>query len=104
MTTPNLGADDFTAVNFHGMQEAQADFELVYRAVRDELDDLNKDLKTLLGEWIGSANNQYGQTMDRWNRAADDMNNKLNALGITIRDVHSNYSEAELHNARLWVD
>jgi early secretory antigenic target protein ESAT-6 len=96
------GSDDFTAVNFGGMEQAQADFELVYRNVRDELDKLNQDLVKLLGDWIGNANNQYGQTMHKWNSAADDMSNTLNALGITIGNVHSNYSEAELHNARLW--
>ncbi|GAA4505389.1 hypothetical protein GCM10023191_061000 [Actinoallomurus oryzae] len=102
MTTPNLGSDDYTSVNFHGMQQAQADFEVIYRAVRDELEDLNKDLRALLGDWIGNANNQYGQTMNTWNSAADDMAGKLNALGLTIGDVHSNYSEAEIHNVKLW--
>jgi WXG100 family type VII secretion target len=96
------GSDDFTAVNFHGMAQAQADFELIYRAVADELGDLNKDLKNLLGDWIGDANNQYGQTMQKWNSAASDMASTLNALGLTIGDVHSNYSEAEKQNARLW--
>ncbi|WP_329244002.1 WXG100 family type VII secretion target [Actinoallomurus sp. NBC_01490] len=96
------GSDDYTSVNFHGMQQAQADFELIYRGVADELGDLDKDLKKLLGDWIGNANNEYGQTMLKWQRAVDDMANTLNALGITIRDVHSNYSEAELANARLW--
>jgi WXG100 family type VII secretion target len=96
------GSDDYTRANFHGMAQAQADFELIYRGVADELQDLNGDLIKLLGEWIGDANNQYGQTMSKWNTAADDMSNTLKALGLTIRDVHSNYSEAERHNAALW--
>jgi WXG100 family type VII secretion target len=98
----SVGQDDYTAVNFHGMEQAKADFELIYRAVADELDDLNKDLVSLLGEWVGQANNQYGQTMDRWNKAAGDMATTLQALHITIGDVHANYSAAEQANARLW--
>ena len=98
----NVGQDDYTAVNFHGMEQAKADFELIYRAVEDELGDLNKDLVNLLGEWVGQANNQYGETMAKWNRAAGDMATTLQALHITIGDVHSNYSEAELANAKLW--
>jgi WXG100 family type VII secretion target len=96
------GAGDYTRANFHGMAQAEADFELIYRGVADELQDLNSDLINLLGEWVGDANNQYGQTMSKWNIAADDMSNTLKALGLTIRDVHSNYSEAERHNAALW--
>lgn len=98
----STGQDDYTAVNFHGMEQAKADFEIIYKAVEDELEDLNKDLVNLLGEWVGKANNQYGQTMDQWNKAAADMAGTLQALHVTIGDIHSNYSEAELHNARLW--
>ncbi|MCO5968785.1 MULTISPECIES: WXG100 family type VII secretion target [Actinoallomurus] len=93
---------DYTDVNFHGMAQAEADFSLVFRAVEDELQDLNKDLKNILGTWVGDTHNAYGQVYDKWNKAADDMKNVLGQLGITIKDIHSGYSEAELHNARLW--
>lgn len=97
------GELDYTRANFMTLQEAEADFSMAFRALRDELDDLDRELRGLLAPWIGDAALNYEGTQREWNSAANDMSNVLRALGLAIGDVHHNYASAEKANADLWA-
>jgi early secretory antigenic target protein ESAT-6 len=96
------GQLDYTRANFGTLQQAEADFSLAFRALRDELDDLDGELKKLLAPWVGQAGSTYEVAKGQWNSAAADMSTVLQRLGITIGDVHQNYSAAEKANNDLW--
>jgi early secretory antigenic target protein ESAT-6 len=96
------GQLDYTRANFGTLQQAEADFSLAFRALVDELDDLDGELKKLLAPWVGQAGSTYETAKAQWNGAAGDMSAVLQRLGITIGDVHQNYSAAEKANNDLW--
>ncbi len=96
------GQLDYTRANFGTLQQAEADFSLAFRALRDELDDLNGELRTLLAPWVGVAGSTYETAKTQWNSAANDMSAVLNQLGLVIGNVHQNYSAAEKANNDLW--
>jgi len=93
---------DYTRANFSTFAQAETDFSLAYRALVDELDDLDRDLKKLLAPWVGQAGSAYEVAKAAWTSAAADMGNVLKALGLSITDVHQNYSAAEKANNDLW--
>lgn len=93
---------DYTRANFSGLQTAQADFGLSYRALVDTLDDLERDLESKLAQWEGSARSAYYEAKKQWDSAAAHMGQVLQQLGVVIGDAHENYSAAERRNAGLW--
>src|SRR3569833_3281671 len=96
------GQLDYTRAKFSTLQQAEADFSLAFRALRDELDDLDKDLKVLLAPWVGQAGSTYETAKTAWTSAANDMSAVHQRLGITIGDVLQNFSAAEMANIDLW--
>lgn len=95
-------SDGYTQVDFAAMQQAEADFADAYRSLRSELDDLEGQLKTLLAPWVGKANSAYEVEHTNWTNASSDMAATLQGFGFAIRDIHGNYSDAEMKNFRLW--
>lgn len=94
--------DSYTRANFGQMQQAQADFTLAYRALVDELDDLEKVLENSLSQWEGGAQTAYWEAKRQWDSAAAHIGQILNQLGVTIGEAHSNYSGAERANLNIW--
>lgn len=94
--------DSYTKANFSAMQQAQADFTLAYRALVDELDDLEKNLENNLSRWEGGAQTAYWEAKRQWDTAAAHIGQILNQLGVTIGEAHSNYSGAERANLNIW--
>ncbi|MEO3826966.1 WXG100 family type VII secretion target [Actinomadura sp. B10D3] len=95
-------SDSYTKANFGAMQQAQADFTLAYRALVDELDDLEKSLEQHLSSWEGGAQTAYWEAKRQWDSAAAHIGQVLNQLGVVIGDAHSNYSGAERANLNIW--
>ncbi|WP_165966620.1 WXG100 family type VII secretion target [Actinomadura sp. 7K507] len=95
-------SDSYTKANFGQMQQAQADFTLAYRALVDELDDLEKVLENSLSQWEGGARSAYWDAKRQWDTAAAQIGQILSQLGVTIGDAHSNYSGAERANLNTW--
>lgn len=94
---------DYTKANFGAMQQAQADFTLAYRALTDELDDLEKTLEKQLAQWEGDAVSAYWDAKRQWDAAANHIGQVLNQLGAVIGEAHSNYSSAERRNQGIWA-
>ncbi|MBE1533336.1 WXG100 family type VII secretion target [Actinomadura algeriensis] len=95
-------SDSYTKANFGTMQQAQADFSLAYRALVDELNDLESNLEKNLAQWEGSAVQAYWDAKRQWDAAANHIGQVLNQLGTVIGEAHSNYSNAERMNQGIW--
>jgi len=95
-------SDSYTKANFGTMQQAQADFSLAYRALVDELHDLESTLEKHLGQWEGDAQGAYWDAKRQWDAAANHIGRVLNELGVVIGEAHSNYSNAERRNQGIW--
>ncbi|MEV4254022.1 WXG100 family type VII secretion target [Spirillospora sp. NPDC049652] len=96
-------SDSYTKANFGTMQQAQADFSLTYRALVDELQDLEKELEKHLQQWEGDAVQAYWDAKRQWDAAAQHIGTVLNQLGVVIGEAHSNYSAAERKNQGIWA-
>ncbi|GAA3969261.1 hypothetical protein GCM10023085_59500 [Actinomadura viridis] len=92
----------YQRANMPALQQAQADFTLAYRALTDELDDLEKNLESKLSRWEGNAVEAYWIHKREWDKAAQHIGTVLNQLGMVIGDAHTNYTAAERRNQGIW--
>ncbi|WP_131739488.1 WXG100 family type VII secretion target [Actinomadura roseirufa] len=95
-------SDSYTFANFPKMQQAEADFSLAYRALLDELHDLESELEKNLSRWEGDAQGAYWTFKAEWDKSAAHIGQVLAQLGIVIGEAHSNYSNAERKNQGIW--
>ncbi|GAB2853801.1 hypothetical protein GCM10027176_65580 [Actinoallomurus bryophytorum] len=97
------GTDDgYTQVHFGSMAEAEEDFKQAYRALREELDSLDPELRRDLAPWVGKANSAYEVEHTNWTNAADDMALTIQSFGSTLTQIHGTYQDAENAATRLW--
>jgi len=83
-------ADGPMEVHFTRLQMSQADMSLAWRSLEDHLEDLETDLRNLLGDWASDSNAEYTAVRNRWRQAATDMSNVLN------------FTAAERANIDIW--
>jgi WXG100 family type VII secretion target len=85
------------------MQQAQADLSLAYRALTDELHDLENSVEQGLAEWEGEAKAAYEQAKRKWNKLAMHMAETLKQIGVLVGGAHDGYSAAERRNQGIWA-
>lgn len=93
---------DYTAWNGSSMTQAEADLRLAYRGIKDELEDLEREVEKHLQQWTGTARESYTSAKSDWHTATDELNHILGTLGVAVRDIHDNYSQAERDNQTIF--
>jgi 6 kDa early secretory antigenic target len=93
---------EFTAVNFGGMAQGEADFASVYQALQNTLTTLESQLNSSLSQWTGSAQQAYYAAKAKWDAAAADMATVVNSLSQVIGVANANYTQTEAVNRAMW--
>lgn len=93
---------DYTRVQFAAMEQGQADFQRTYTALQSEIEQLESQLNSNLGEWVGSAQQAYHQAQAQWNAAMANMQQVIQQLGVVIGQANDNYQQAEAQNTARW--
>lgn len=93
---------EFTAVNFGGMTQGEADFASVYQALQNTLTTLESQLNSSLSQWTGSAQQAYYAAKAKWDAAAADMATVVNSLSQVIGVANANYTQTEAVNRAMW--
>lgn len=89
-------------VDLASMERAAGDFGITLKAIRDELETLERDLSVHLKEWEGDAQKSYKAFHDEWHSAAQEMADSLAGLRKKIVHAHTNYHSAHSANLRTW--
>jgi 6 kDa early secretory antigenic target len=89
-------------VDLASMKRAAGDFGITLKAIEDELETLERDLKVHLSEWEGDARRAYQAFHDEWHAAARAMTRSLAGLRKKIAHAHANYHSAHRANQRTW--
>lgn len=95
--------NDYTRVMFGALEQGQADFQQTYSSLQSEIDTLQSQLQTNLGEWVGSAQQAYHEAQAVWNAAMANMQSVLQQLGVVIGTANDNYQQAEAVNTSRWA-
>lgn len=98
-----MAADGHILVTFDAVAGAQADTAATYAAMNSELADLRAYLAPLVANWTGQAASSYQGLQAKWDTAAADLNSVLNTISAALGQAHSNYTQAESSNTRMWA-
>lgn len=93
---------DYTRVQFSAMEQGEADFQRTYTALQSEIEQLESQLNTNLGEWIGAAQAAYHQAQAQWHAAMTNMQEVIQQLSRVIGQANENYQQAESQNMGRW--
>jgi WXG100 family type VII secretion target len=84
------------------MERAADDFGITLKAIRDELETLERDLGVHLKEWEGDAQRSYKAFHDEWHLAAREMSDSLAGLRKKVVRAHTNYHSARSASLQTW--
>lgn len=95
-------SEDFTRWDDGKMSEAEADLRLAYRQIKENLENLEKDLEKTLGQWESEAREYYDDARRQWNEGAAGLNDILAQLGVAVGNIRENYTATEKNNASIF--
>ncbi|GGL14964.1 hypothetical protein Sme01_16270 [Sphaerisporangium melleum] len=93
---------DRTLVNFGSMTTGAQDFARQWQAMEGTLQELERNLDRLLGEWEGDARTAYWTARAKWDASSGRMAALLQQLGAVIELGHENFKLTERANVSMF--
>lgn len=91
-----------TSVNFSGMDSTSVGITGKAKTIESRLTQMESDLKPMQSSWDGFAQQAYIAAQARWDAAAQDLNQILNAVGLAVNDAGTGYRDTERLNTNAW--
>lgn len=85
-------------VAFGELENARGAIQAVWSNISRELDDLKRYLQPLVATWSGDASVAYQAHQAKWDRAAAELNQVLNQIGVALGASNENFQAAEKAN------
>ena len=92
-------SDGRIQVTFGELENARSSIQTTWGNITRELEDLKRFLQPLVATWSGEASTAYQAQQAKWDRAAADLNQVLNQIGVALGTSNENFQTAERQNA-----
>jgi early secretory antigenic target protein ESAT-6 len=89
-------------VTFAEIQQASSDITNSANTVEQHLSDLKGKIAPIVADWTGDAAEAYQDAQRRWDQAAADFHQTLQAIGVAVRQAAEGYESAEGSAKKLW--
>ena len=89
-------------VTFAEIQQAASDITSASNTIDQHLDALKNKIAPIVADWTGDASTAYQDAQRRWDQAAKDFNETLQAIGVAVRQAGEGYEGAEGSAKKLW--
>lgn len=89
-------------VTFAEIQQAASDITNASNTVEQHLSDLKGKIAPIVADWTGDAATAYQDAQRRWDAAAKDFQETLQAIGVAVRQAGEGYESAEGSAKKLW--
>jgi early secretory antigenic target protein ESAT-6 len=89
-------------VTFAEIQQASSDITNSANTVEQHLETLKTKIAPIVADWTGAAAEAYQDAQRRWDQAAKDFHETLQAIGIAVRQAAQGYEDAEGSAKKLW--
>ena len=90
---------DGLVVNHGGLNEMTDQLYKMVKDIDDRMNNLERDLMPLQGEWSGNAQSAYIQAKTKWDTAIAEMMQLLNDTGTTVGQSNQDYHSADMRGA-----
>ncbi|SDJ43161.1 WXG100 family type VII secretion target [Frankineae bacterium MT45] len=89
-------------VTFSQLAATQDQVRSTVSNINTQLADLKSYLNPLVQTWSGAAADNYNAAQAQWDRAAEDLNQVLSAIGNALGSANEGYQQTEKSNASRW--
>ncbi|MCX2971830.1 WXG100 family type VII secretion target [Streptomyces sp. TRM70308] len=86
--------DDEIAVDFQGLQNVASELEEILRQVNEKLNALYDRTEKVVLAWEGEARDMFVDTLDKWDRAMQDLEGAQAWLHEVVVNGQINYGAA----------
>lgn len=90
-------------VTFGELENARSSIQTTWTNISREMEDLKRYLAPMVGTWTGEASTAYQAHQAQWDRAANDLNQVLNQIGVALGTSNENYQAGEAANKGRWA-
>ncbi|HEU0087321.1 MAG TPA: WXG100 family type VII secretion target [Pseudonocardiaceae bacterium] len=90
-------------VTFGELESARASIQTTWANISRELEDLKRYLQPMVETWSGEASLAYQAHQAKWDRAAADLNQVLNQIGVALGTSNENFQAAENANRNRYA-
>lgn len=87
---------------FGSLADAASDIETSSRNIGSQLEDLKDQLKPMVSSWEGEAADGYQEHQNKWDTAAQDLNDILSAIGRAVEDGNNRMQSVNTAAANSW--
>ncbi|MEU8240584.1 WXG100 family type VII secretion target [Actinoplanes missouriensis] len=87
--------DGLLRVSFGALRQASADIDRALAALRNQLDQLERDAVPLVSTWSGTARDAYEQRQNTWRAASEDLQGILRQIKAALDESVIDYAETE---------
>lgn len=79
--------------------QLSADIANNAKGISQELDSLDSQVRALIDQWDGSAQEAYYRAQNDWNRRIQEMNQILGRISTTTQQIADQYVESDNRSA-----
>lgn len=90
-------------VVFGELENARNSIQTTWTNISREMEDLKRYLQPMVQTWTGEAASAYQAHQAQWDRAALDLNQVLNQIGVALGTSNENYQVGEAANKARWA-
>jgi 6 kDa early secretory antigenic target len=95
-------ADGQIKVGFDAIATAGEGIGSSAQRIQQQLSDLKSYLAPIVSEWTGRAQEGWQQQQSKWDQAANDLQNVLQAISRAVQEAHGAYVQTEQSNTAVW--
>jgi WXG100 family type VII secretion target len=93
---------DRILADFAYLEDAEDAFSQILGALRQTLNELDRNLMSTLSEWEGEARDAHQQAHREWRATASHMADRLARLKKVISISHQNFRSSRAANQTIW--
>ena len=90
-------------VTFGELETARSSIQTTWTNISREMEDLKRYLQPMVETWSGEASLAYQAHQAKWDRAAADLNQVLNQIGVALGTSNENFQAAENANRNRYA-
>ncbi len=89
--------------NFGMIAQTADDIKQTQGRINGTLEDLKQQLQPLVADWEGESAEAYQAAQQRWDSAAQVLNEVLGQIGVTVAQANDRMSQINTSAARSWA-
>jgi early secretory antigenic target protein ESAT-6 len=89
-------------VSFDGLDALASDIGAQASTLQSTLENLQSRIKPVIAQWDGATSGAYAASQDKWDKAAEDLQQVLAQIGTAVRSAAEAFQQGEQQNTSRW--